>query len=78
MRTKSDEPLTVVERLVFGHDAERDPATGRVFERGHGAHPRDVQARLFAAEEKLGRHLTPEEGQALVVAASSGREIGHS
>jgi hypothetical protein len=26
----------------------------------------------------LGRHLTPEEGQALVVAASSGREIGHS
>jgi hypothetical protein len=63
---KPDEPLTVVERLVFGHAAERDPATGRVYENGYGAHPRDVQSRLFAAEEKLGRHLTPEEGQTIL------------
>jgi hypothetical protein len=72
VKMKPDEPLTVVERLVFGHDAERNPATGRVFQNGIGAHPRAVQARLYAAEERLGRPLTPEEGQDIVRSGALG------
>jgi hypothetical protein len=32
---------------LYGADAEVDPETGFVFERGAGAHPKEVQTRLF-------------------------------
>jgi len=50
--------LTAVERQVFGVDAQRDPATGRVYESGSGAHPFAVQAMIFAQEAALGRPLS--------------------
>ena len=48
--------------LVFGHDAERCPKTGRFFENGSGARPRNEQTEMFlrqqAAEEDR-----PKEGE---------------
>jgi len=41
------DPLTEMEKLIFGHDAVRDPVTGEVFEQGLHALPRDVQAAQF-------------------------------
>jgi hypothetical protein len=37
--------LSVMEKLVFGSDAERHPITGMVLERGSGALPIEAQAR---------------------------------
>jgi hypothetical protein len=52
------EPLTAGERAVWGDQARRDPATGRVFENASGSHSEEIQAKLFAAEERLGRALS--------------------
>jgi hypothetical protein len=59
-----DEPLSVLERRTFGEDAKRDPLTGRIYERGHGAHRIPVQVALFAKE--LGRPLTQFEAAAII------------
>jgi hypothetical protein len=40
-------PVTLAEKRVYGFDAERDPASGFIFEMGSGAHPRHVQAMIF-------------------------------
>jgi hypothetical protein len=48
------DPLTEMEKLVYGHDAVRDPVTGEVFEQGLHALPRDVQAAQFL--RKVGPH----------------------
>jgi hypothetical protein len=45
--TDPRDPLTEMEKLIFGHDAVRDPVTGEVFEQGFHALPRDVQAAQF-------------------------------
>jgi hypothetical protein len=42
-----DAPLTVSEKLVFGATAQRDPASGFVFEDGVGSAPRSSQAEVF-------------------------------
>jgi hypothetical protein len=42
-----DAPLTVSEKLVYGATAQRDPASGFVFEEGVGSPPRAVQAEAF-------------------------------
>jgi hypothetical protein len=65
-RIPPNEPLSVVERLAFGEDAERCPRTGIPFQRGYGAHPREIQSRLYEAEIARGRPLTPLEAQQIV------------
>jgi hypothetical protein len=65
-RIPPNEPLSVVERLAFGEDAERCPRTGIPFQRGYGAHPREIQTRLYEAEIARGRPLTNLEAQQIV------------
>jgi hypothetical protein len=65
-RIPPNEPLTVVERLAYGDDAERCPRTGVPFQRGYGAHPKEIQSRLYEAEIARGRPLTPLEAQQIV------------
>jgi hypothetical protein len=39
--------------LVFGHDAARCPTTGRFFENGSGALPRNEQTAMFLREQAI-------------------------
>jgi hypothetical protein len=65
-RIPPHEPLTAVEKLTYGDDAERCPRTGIPFQRGYGAHPREIQSRLYEAEIARGRPLTNYEAQQIV------------
>jgi hypothetical protein len=56
------DPLTEIEKLIYGHDAVRDPVTGRVFEQGLHSSPRDVQAAGFAREAAAAADR-PKEGE---------------
>jgi hypothetical protein len=49
--------------LVFGTGAERDEATGRYFERGSGALPRQEQTAMFLRQQAVERDR-PKEGDA--------------
>jgi hypothetical protein len=64
--SKALEPLNGAELATFGHDAERDPATGRCFEQGSGSYPRPIQSKIFAEEARRGRPLTGWEVAAIV------------
>jgi hypothetical protein len=44
-------PVMLAEKKVYGDRAERDPASGFIFETGSGAHPKHIQAALF--QERL-------------------------
>jgi hypothetical protein len=59
------DPLTMTEKLIFGHDAVRDPVTGEVFEQGLDAHPREQQTALFIRQRDqtadMPRHETDVE-----------------
>ena len=48
--TDPRDPLTMTEKLIYGHDAVRDPISGRVFEQGLHAESKEVQAAAFAKE----------------------------
>jgi hypothetical protein len=48
------DPLTQMEKLVFGADAVRDPLTGEIWEQGLHAHPPAVQRAQFL--EKYPQH----------------------
>ena len=43
-------PATLTEARMFGHDAERCPETGRMFEQGSGALPREQQTANYVRE----------------------------
>jgi hypothetical protein len=60
------EPITPHEHQIHGADATRSAVTGRIYEDGSGALPRDVQDRLAVAEQKLGRRLTELEANLLI------------
>lgn len=55
-------PLSLTEKAVFGVDAQ---TTGRVYEQGSGAHPHDIQTRLFIAEAKQAEAKAALEQEAL-------------
>lgn len=44
------EPVSLIEKAVFGHDSRRHPITGRVLEQGSGAHPEKFQAELHCRD----------------------------
>ncbi len=48
--TEHEQNLSAQEKAVYGHDAKRDPVSGRVFEQGRGALPREIQAQNFLRE----------------------------
>ena len=50
------------ELLVFGHDAARCPMTGRFFENGSGALPRNEQTQMFLREQAI-EEDRPKEGE---------------
>jgi hypothetical protein len=50
------------EALVFGADAERCPTTGRFFENGSGALPRNEQTQMFLRQQAI-EHDRPKEGE---------------
>lgn len=56
------DPLTQTEKLIFGHDAVRDPVTGNVFEQGEKALPREVQAKHFAIARDTAADM-PKQGE---------------
>jgi hypothetical protein len=58
------EPVSVVEKAVYGHDAQRSPVTGKIYEQGSGAHPPEVQDRLAMAA--AGGRLTEAQAQRIV------------
>jgi hypothetical protein len=60
------EPLNGAEKATFGHDAQRSPVTGRPYESGSGALPRELQDKLVAAEAAAGRRLSEPEAQLLL------------
>ena len=63
---QDEHELTVLEKRVFGSGATRDEKTGRLFETGVGAHPKNVQAKIFAREAQLGRRMNFAETQAFL------------
>jgi hypothetical protein len=67
------EPLSLTEKATFGHDAVRDPESGRVFQQGEGALPREQQALLFAAEAKKGGPLSNFEAQMVLQQVRAGK-----
>jgi hypothetical protein len=46
MPANPDHPLTIPEKITFGHDAKRHPITGLVLEQGSGCLSPDDQARI--------------------------------
>jgi hypothetical protein len=66
-----DEPPSLTERATFGHDAVRDPVSGRIFELGSGCLPREQQALLFGAEAVKGSKLTELEARLLLQAGKA-------
>jgi hypothetical protein len=57
------EPLNKMDMAVFGHDASRDPVTGRCFETGLGCLSRPAQAAMFL-REAAAENDRPKEGDA--------------
>jgi hypothetical protein len=41
------QPLSQSEKLVYGESAQRDPASGFIFQQGSGAPPKAIQAAIF-------------------------------
>jgi hypothetical protein len=46
MPANPDHPLTIPEKITFGHNAKRHPITGLVLEQGSGCLSPDDQARI--------------------------------
>jgi hypothetical protein len=65
------DPLTEMEKAIFGHDAVRDPVTGRVFEQGEKASPREAQASQFLRDRDLAG-IRPKQGERCL---QTGREF---
>jgi hypothetical protein len=63
-------PATLTEAHMFGHDAERCPETGRMFEQGSGALSREQQTANFLREAGRAADI-PKEGERCV---QTGRE----
>jgi hypothetical protein len=60
------EPLSVTDRLIHGVDCERSPITGKIYEQGSGALPREAQDKIALAEAKAGRKLSELEARLLI------------
>jgi len=62
MTPAPDEPIHVSEERVYGAGAERCEITGRIFENGSGALPREQQTAMFLREAAVARDM-PSEGE---------------
>jgi hypothetical protein len=57
-------PLSLTEKAVFCHDAQRCPETGRVYEQVSGAHPRHIQSAMFKRQADIEEALRQAEAAA--------------
>ena len=67
---KMVEPLSLAEKATFGHDAQRCPISGRVWEQGEGSLSRDLQTQNFLREAALAERKAAIEAEAARQAAA--------